>query len=263
MNGGTMNNAMIEKQLSHRTIREFKPEPIDEETIAELMEVARRTATSNGMQSTTIIRITDPIIKRQIADICKQEYVFRAPVLFIFVADCYRNMRIARDKGCFEESAGDMDRFFQSVTDTCLAAQNVVNAAESLGLGALYLGSTLNDAQKLIEVLSLPPLTFPVVGLGLGFPSQDPALKPRLDNKFKVFENSYKVFDNYLESISDYDEEMQTYYDLRNLNQRVDSFSNQIISKLTTASPKRQEILNVIRNQGFILKLKEPQETIE
>jgi nitroreductase len=49
MNGGTMNNAMIEKQLSHRTIREFKPEPIDEETIAELMEVARRTATSNGM----------------------------------------------------------------------------------------------------------------------------------------------------------------------------------------------------------------------
>ncbi len=254
-----MSKEMIKVQLSHRTIREFTSTPVDEETIKTLMEVARRTATSNGMQSTSIIRITDPIVKRQVTDICKQEYVFRAPVLYIFVADCYRNMRIANDKGCNEESAGDMDRFFQAVTDTCLAAQNVVNAAESLGLGALYLGSTLNDAAKMIEVLQLPKLTFPVVGLGLGYPNQNPSLKPRLDNKFKVFENKYEVFDNYLESIADYDEEMQTYYDLRNSNQRVDSFSNQIITKLISPSPKRQEILNVIRDQGFILKLKEPQ----
>lgn len=254
-----MSKEMIKVQLSHRTIREFTSTPVDEEIVKTLMEVARRTATSNGMQSTSIIRITDPIVKRQVADICKQEYVFRAPVLFIFVADCYRNMRIAIDKGCNEESAGDMDRFFQAVTDTCLAAQNVVNAAESLGFGALYLGSTLNDAAKMIEVLQLPKLTFPVVGLGLGYPNQNPTLKPRLDNKYKVFENKYEVFDNYLESIAHYDEEMQTYYDLRNANQRVDSFSNQIVSKLMSPSPKRQEILNVIRDQGFILKLKEPQ----
>jgi hypothetical protein len=96
----------------------------------------------------------------------------------------------------------------------------------------------------------------------LGTPNQNPALKPRLGNKFKVFENSYYCFDNYLESIKDYDEEMQTYYDLRNVNQRVDSFSNQIIAKLTTASPVRQDILNVIRSQGFILKLKEMQDII-
>jgi FMN reductase (NADPH) len=251
-----MSNEMIQKQLSHRTIREFKPEPLDEKVVELLMEVARRTATSNGMQSTSIIRVTDPIVKKQIAEICKQEYVLRAPILLVFVADCYRNMRIANDKGCFEESAGDMDRFFQAVTDTCLAVQNVVNAAESLDIGALYLGSTLNDARKLIEVLKLPKLTFPVVGLGLGIPNQNPSLKPRMSNELKVFENSYKIFDNYLEEISDYDEEMQTYYDLRNINQRVDSFSNQIVSKLTTANPMRQDILNVIKDQGFVLKLK-------
>ena len=251
-----MINEMIEKQLSHRTIREFKSEPLDEKVIETLMEVARRTATSNGMQSTSIIRITNLEIKRQIAEICKQEYILRVPVLFIFVADCYRNMRIAQDKGCYEDSAGDMDRFFQAVTDTCLAAQNVVNAAESLDLGALYLGSTLNDAQKLIEVLKLPKLTFPVVGLGLGIPNQNPSLKPRMSNELKVFENNYVIFDNYLKEISDYDEEMQTYYDLRNINQRVDSFSNQIVTKLTSANPKRQEILNVIKDQGFALKLK-------
>ncbi len=254
-----MANSMIEKQLSHRTIREFLPDEIDEGTIKALLEVARRTATSNGMQSTSIIRITDSNIKRQIADICKQEYVFRTPLLFIFVADCYRNMRISRDKGCNEVSAGDMDRFFQAVTDTCLAAQNVVNAAESLGLGALYLGSTLNDAAKLIEVLHLPELTFPVVGLGLGIPNQNPSLKPRLSNEFKVFENQYHVFDNYLENISEYDDEMQTYYDLRNMNQRVDSFSDQIVAKLKNPSLMRQEILNVVRDQGFILMLREPE----
>ena len=53
-------NLMIQKQLAHRTIREFKDERIPEVLFNQLMEVARRTPTSNGMQSSSIIRVTDP-----------------------------------------------------------------------------------------------------------------------------------------------------------------------------------------------------------
>lgn len=149
-----------------------------------------------------------------------------------------------------------MDRFFQGWTDASLAAQNVVLAAESLGLGANYLGCILNDTAKIIELLRLPELTFPVVGVGLGYPNQTPQLKPRMDMSLRVFENSYSIIDDYLTAISEYDQEMQTYYDLRNANKRVDSFSDQVVSKLVNVIPGRQDILNVIKSQGFDLKTK-------
>lgn len=242
---------MIQRQLQHRTIREFKNIRLSEEVFHTLMEVARQTATSNGMQSYSIIRITDPSLKKEIAEICKQDYVERAPELLIFIVDQFRNNSIAREKGSTTENAADMDRFFQGFTDACIAAQNVVNAAESMDLGVVYLGSILNDSAKICEILNLPQLTFPVVGLGIGYPNQDPQLKPRLDNRLRVFENSYRVFDDYLKEIKNYDEEMTSYYDLRNTNRRVDSFSDQVVTKLTTSIVNRQEILKVIRKQGF------------
>jgi hypothetical protein len=69
--------------------------------------------------------------------------------------------------------------------------------------------------------------------------------------RLRVFENSYRVFDSYLEEIKEYDREMTTYYDLRNANRRVDSFSDQVVAKLNVAMPNRQGILEVIRRQGF------------
>lgn len=244
-------NEMVKRQLEHRTIREFKDTAIPGEVFDTLMEVARRTATSNGMQSYSIIRVTDPSIKKEIANVCSQEYVGRAPELLIFVVDQFRNNRIAKEKGAETENAADMDRFFQGFTDACLALQNVANAAEAMDLGVVYLGSILNDSARICELLKLPELTFPVLGLGIGYPNQNPQLKPRFENRLRVFENSYRVFDSYLEEIKEYDREMTTYYDLRNANRRVDSFSDQVVAKLNVAMPNRQGILEVIRRQGF------------
>ncbi len=106
--------------------------------------------------------------------------------------------------------------------------------------------------KKIAEILKLPELTFPVVGLGIGYPNQEPQLKPRMNMEFRVFENEYKVFDNYLEELKDYDEEMQTYYDLRDANRRVDSFTNQVVGKFKNANPKRQDILNIISKKDLI-----------
>jgi nitroreductase len=246
---------MLERQLNHRTIREFKDGRIPEELFNKLIEVARRTPTSNGMQASSIIRVTDNQKRKEIADVCKQEYVARAPELLILIADQYRNYRIADEKGGYEPSARDMDRFFQGFTDACLTAQNIVNAAEALDLGVVYLGSILNDAEKIIEILELPELTMPVLGLGIGYPNQNPQLKPRMSMDLRLFENTYKKFDDYLEEIKEYDVEMQTYYDLREANKRVDSFSNQVVTKLKNLIPKRSDMLKVMKKQGFDLNI--------
>ena len=252
-----MGNLMLERQLNHRTIREFKDGGIPEEVFNKLIEVARRTPTSNGMQASSIIRVTDKEKRKKIADVCKQEYVARAPELLILIADQYRNYRIADEKGGYEPSARDMDRFFQGFTDAGLMAQNVNNAAESLGLGAVYLGSILNHPAKTIEVLGLPKYTFPVVGLGIGYPNQNPQQKPRMGMELRLFEDRYQSFPGeYLSRLNDYDQEMTTYYDLREANRRSDSFTLQVVQKLSGGIPERQAMMNQIVAQGFDLKLK-------
>lgn len=249
-------NETIRTQLEHRTIREFKDQKIPHQVFEQLMEVARRTATSTGMQASSIIRVANPDMKKKIAEICNQEYVARVTELLIFIVDQYRNNQIAKEKNCFVETAGDMDRFFAAFTDACIMAQNIVIAAESMGLGTVYLGSILNDSERICELLKLPKLTFPVIGLGLGYPNQNPQIKPRMEMKLRFFENTYKVFESYLDQVEEYDKEMRTYYDLREPGKRADSFSNQVVTRLNQRIPKRQEILNVIRKQGFDLKIR-------
>lgn len=249
-------NEMIKKQLNHRTIREFQDKEIPREVFSTLLDVAQRTASSTGMQQSSIIRVTDQKLRQEIAEICKQKYVARAPELLIFIVDTYRNDQIALEQGVDSENSGDMDRFFQGFTDSILAAQNMVNAAEAMDLGTVYFGSVLNDPEKLCQLLDLPKYTFPALGLGIGYPNQDPMLKPRMDMKLRVFENKYEKLDNYLEEIKDYDKEMATYYDLRQANKPLDKFSSQVVGRLQAIIPKRQDMAKVMVSQGFDLNLK-------
>ncbi len=248
-------NPTIQHQMNHRTIREFTDQPVPPEMLQAVLNVINQTASSTGMQSASVIRVTDPRIKQEIADVCHQQYVARAAELLIFIVDVYRNAQIAESKGCTAESRRDMDRFFQGWTDACLMAQNATSAVESLGMGAVFLGSILNDPAKIIQILKLPQLTFPVVGMGFGFPNQQPQLKPRIPLNLRVFENEYQFLDDYSQAFSDYDTVMQTYYDLREANRRVDSFSLQVVKKLENPIEKRGLILQVVRDQGFDLKV--------
>ncbi len=122
-------------------------------------------------------------------------------------------------------------------------------------MGAVYYGSILNDPAEIVKILKLPELTFPVVGIGFGYPDQEPMLKPRMDTSLKVFENKYEIQETYLEAIKDYDKEMQGYYDLRDADKPLDSFSKQVVGRLKNPNKKRARLLNIIRDQGFDLKL--------
>ena len=248
-------NKTIETQLNHRTIRKFKETKVDEKTLNTLFEVGSRTASSIAMQSYSIIRVTDKEKKLEIAKLCNQDYVKDVPELLIFIVDTFRNAQISEEMGKDLNAKRDMDRFFQGFTDGCIAAQNMYVAIESLGMGAVYFGSILNDTAKMIEILELPKFTFPIVGIGFGYPDQEPTLKPRMDISLKVFENKYEIQDNYLESIKEYDKEMQTYYDLRQAHNPLDSFSKQVVAILQNPQEKRAKMLNVIRDQGFDLQL--------
>lgn len=245
----------IENQLEHRTIRKFEDREVDSKTLNKLFDVYNHSASSTGMQQASIIRVTDPKIKHEIMKVSNQEYLEDVPELLIFIVDLYRNYRIAEEKGYVEDAYKHMDKFFQGFTDSIIGAQNMVVAIESLGMGAVYFGSILNDYDRMVELLKLPKYTFPVVGLGFGYPAEKPQVKPKMPIELKVFENEYKEYENYLEAFKGYDETMTTYYDTRDNGQRSDCFTNQVVKKFLSTNEIRRDVLKSIAKQGFEMRL--------
>lgn len=245
-------NELIELQLNHRSIREFESRPVEEEKLEALIEVASHTATSMGLQQASIIRVTEPEKRRRIMEATTQEYVERAPELWIFLADTYRNTKICSEKGLETKVGLDMDHFFQGFTDAILMAQNVNLAIESMGMGAVFLGSIMNDQEEILETLELPAGTYPAVGMIFGYPAQSPQLKPRMPMKFRFFEDRYEAPESWVDALADYDAEMTEYYDLRDANRRVDCFTDQVVKKYAKHLENRMRIIEIAENNGFL-----------
>lgn len=247
-------NFTLKHQLQHRSIRSFSTQKVTKQQLQTLYEVARQTATSMFNQQFSIIRVTDIEKRNKIRTICQQDYVGKNGELLIFVVDLYRNYQIRQQQGNDAGRLHTTDVFMQGVCDTLLAAQNVTNAAESMGLGCVYLGSIQNDAAQMLEVLKLPKLTYPLLGMQVGYPAQHPQLKPRLPLEFTCFENEYQAEQN-IQALADYDAKVNTYYDLRDTNQRIDTFTNQINSaKLDMKYTKRDEMLEILHRQELCWK---------
>jgi nitroreductase len=71
----------------------------------------------------------------------------------------------------------------------------MVIAAESLGLGSCFLGAAPYYAGETIENYKLPLRVFPLVGLAMGYPAENPPPRPRYPFDFALFEDEYSQFD--------------------------------------------------------------------
>lgn len=245
-------NPTIQNQLNHRSIRKFKDIPLTSEEVNLLVDVARHTSSSSFMQSYSILSVTDPEKKAKVAQIGNQNYIAECGHLFIMLADQHRNQLIAQEQDTDTEVLGSFDRFFVAATDAILAAQNIMVAVEAMGLGAVFLGSTLNQVDQLIELFNLPKHVVPVLGIAIGHPDQAPQLKPRLPRAIMHFENNYPELENVCEALKEYDTIVHEYYDLRDANNRVDAFTTQIAKGMTRKHPGRMQLLKFYQGQGLI-----------
>ena len=255
----TVRNRTIDTLLNRRTIRSFTDEAIDPDTVAVLEETAQHAATSRYFNEWSAIRITDSDKARAIADMAHQDYVSQAPLLYIFLADQRRNADLARQEGVdidadtFVLNTGYA--FLQSQNDAVLALHAMETAANSLGLGSVILGSVINDVEGLIDLLDLPRLVYPVLGLAIGHPNQDPPLKPRMPRAAQIFLNSYGQSERPGEAeraLKDFDETVRLYYrDLRQLDAPRKAFSQIMADKSYNPKGDHEPMLPSIQAQGF------------
>lgn len=246
-----MNNT-IELLHNHTSFRSYTSQPLTEEQIDAIFQAANQTSSFSLLQAVSIIRITDPVLRKKLRHLCvDQPYIEEAAEFWVFCADFNRNHEIAPDV-----DIEYIEFLLIGSFDAGLMAQNALTAAESLGLGGVFIGGVRANISELSDVLNLPKYVIPLVGLCIGNPAGDkPELKPRLPQSMVLLDNQYQPMDQ--EKLAIYDETMLKYYENRPTRapftvKKVKGWSDHIQDHLERSiQPQMMAYLN---KQGFAKK---------
>lgn len=191
-------NQVIQQLKERKSVRVFTDRPITPQEKAAILEAAVNAPTAGNQQLYTIIDVTDQTLKEQLVESCDhQPFIAEAKMVLIFCADCRKWYNAFLAAGCEPRSPGVGDLLL-AVSDTNIAAQNAVTAAQSLGIGSCYVGDIMENAEQQRKLLSLPEYVFPAAMLVFGYPTAQQLRreKPlRADMQHIVHENSYRDMD--------------------------------------------------------------------
>lgn len=236
-------NSVIDTILSHRSIRKYTGEPISKSDLDTIIQSGLAASSSSMLQVVSVIRVTDSDKRKALAHLAgDQAYVENAAEFLVFCIDYQRHFELNNDvKPDFTEL------MLIGAIDAGIMAQNCLLAAESLGLGGVYIGGLRNCVNEVDELLGMPTHTAVLFGMCLGHPDQNPELKPRLPAKVIMHENQYQTLDH--SDIEAYDQTMLDYYGKRSSNQKSETWSEQVTSKL--AGESRPHILPYLNRKGL------------
>lgn len=191
-------NPVIQQLKERKSVRVFTDRQIGSAEVSAILEAAVNAPTAGNQQLYTILHITDPQLKAQLAESCDhQPFIAKAPLVLVFCADCRKWYNAFLEYGCDPRKPGVGDLML-AVSDTNIAAQNAVVAAQSLGIGSCYIGDIMENAETQRQILSLPPYVFPAAMVVFGYPTQQQLERPkppRSPMHHIVHENAYRDMD--------------------------------------------------------------------
>jgi nitroreductase len=244
-------NETLDLLVRHRTVRKYLVQPVDDALINAIAVAAQSAASASNLQTWSVVEVRDPATIREISKVCTQPHVAVAPAVLIWVADFSRVQTIAETTGENAESIRYVDTLLSLVLDVGIAAQNGVIAAESLGLGTVYLGSVRNNAQRISELLHLPHLTIPMVGLSVGWPdpSEDADIKPRLPLNTVLHHETYDT-EAFGPALEEYEPISAEYYRRYNLGE---SWTERVHERAVDGRSERNKsyMTQWLKDKGF------------
>lgn len=249
-------NATIETLLSHRSVRHFLPDPMPAGTLELLIAAAQSAATSSNVQAWSVVAVEDGARRARLAELAgRQAQIAQAPLLLVFLADLSRHARMGAARGEAMDGLDYLEAFLLAAVDAALAAQNVVVAAEALGLGTVYIGAMRNHPLEVAAELRLPPRCAAVFGLCVGRPDPTVAtdVKPRLPQPVVLHRETYDAGAE-ADGVAGYDAALSSFRAEQGMTEVP--WSRQTVERLRTAASLhgRHELAATLRAMGFALK---------
>lgn len=244
-------NQIIEQLMKHRSIRKFTAEPVSEQMVESIISAGQMASTSSNVQAYSIISISDAQKRAKLMELAgNQAYIAESPVFLVWCADLYRlSEAAALHSRKADQYADSVENLIVATVDTALAAQNAAVAAESLGLGVVFIGGIRNHIDAVAKELQLPELVYPLFGMCIGYPDQEPMLRPRLPLSSVLQHNSYDK-QQATSGISPYDQASSAYLLARSNGKTSVPWSVQMSKRLN--EPVRLHMKSFLQERGFM-----------
>lgn len=244
-------NEVMKTLLSHKSIRSYKERPVEDELLDKIIKAVQAAPNWVNLQHVSVIAVKEKERRKRFAELCGgQKQIAQAPVFLIFCADFYRTWLACRSKGQnFEGVMSRIDNLIVGSNEVGIALGTAVAAAESFGLGTVPIGDVRLHALDMVIELNLPKYVLPMLGLCIGYPAENPGLKPRLPKEAVYFEERYQP--ELGDILGQYDTIYADYLKARPCNSRVRDFTQHTAEFYTPDYNHYPEVPELLKRQGF------------
>lgn len=248
-------NEVIQTLTNHRSYLKYSDKPVSEAHIDQIISAAQAAPSWINGQQVTILSVQDEARKSKLATYSgNQKHVEEAPLFLVFCADFHRAKIAGEMEGTPFEAVHHTDVLLVGATDVGLAMGNAIAAAESLGLGIRPIGGLRKHPLEVIELLQLPEYVIPISGLCVGYPAEDPGLKPRLPqeavhHREKYNPDMHSLIENYNREYEQYMMQQSGGSSRSNWTERVSGFYKDV-----HYSGNYKDVAKMLKQQGFVCK---------
>jgi coenzyme F420-0:L-glutamate ligase/coenzyme F420-1:gamma-L-glutamate ligase len=186
-----MNHSFWKIIQSRRSIRQFRPDPVPEDSVGRLLEAAHAAPSAHNTRPWRFVVLRDAELRRTLAERMAEAYqrdaeedgqppekirernrrsIKRIEAAPLAVLACLDETCLPADAG--KRSDGERTLLVQSVA---AALENLLLAAHAEGLGACWLCAPAFCPQAVRECLSLPKSWVAQALVVLGHPAEEPA----------------------------------------------------------------------------------------
>ena len=161
-------NELTEVIKRRRSVRKFETKPISEEIIKDILDCARLAPTAINIQPWLFGAVTDPDLKREIADMTDHGK---------FIKNC---------AVCFAVFADSSQKYF--LEDGCAATENILLACTAHGIGSCWVAghkkAYVDSIRKLLNISE--PYTL-IALIAAGYSNEQPSPKKKTLDEVTFF----------------------------------------------------------------------------
>lgn len=182
---------VLTEMANRRVVRRYSDKPLDPALLETLCAVALSAPSKSDLQQADIVIVTDKAQREKLqALIPENPWAAAGPALLVFCGNNRRHRLLFEWRG--RPFVNDyLDPFFNAAVDAGIVLATFVAAADRVGLGTCPISQIRNHAAQVSDVLGLPQHVFPVAGLGVGWPSFEGVMSPRLGLDVSIHRDRY------------------------------------------------------------------------
>jgi len=153
---------VLEAIKERRSIRAYTAKEVSDEDVERLIEAARWAPSAGNTQPWAFVVVKDAETRQKLSSATLQTLIQEAPVVIVVCADAIRSSRVYGSRG---------EKLY-SIQDTAAATQNILLAAQELGLATCWVGAFRED--EVAKAVKAPWNLRPVAMVAVGYPAERP-----------------------------------------------------------------------------------------